>query len=136
MTDETDSESSETPQSPIRPMASLEIANTPITPPAQTSGVITETPSSGGPLPSLTVATHFVTTDNHIPIPTMNNTISSLFPKIGGPNLFTPPPLPLFFPNTDGPSNTGYILIPPPIHSTKRATTNDNRNTTVTGVSH
>ncbi|CAH1437047.1 unnamed protein product [Lactuca virosa] len=107
-------------------MISLETANTPITPPAQTTGVVFETPSSGGPGPSLTAATPFVTTQNHIPIPTPNSTTPLLFPNIGGPNPFTPPHLPLFFPNIGEPSNAGYSLIPPPIHAT-----NDPQQTTL-----
>ncbi|CAH1453748.1 unnamed protein product [Lactuca virosa] len=117
MTNEAAGEPSGTPQRPIRPRISLEMTTTPLTPPAQTIGTVSETPSSGGPPPSLTATTPFVTTQNHIPIPTMNSTTPPLFPNIGGANLFTPPPLPLFFPNTGGPSNAGYSLIPPPIHA-------------------
>ncbi|CAH1435450.1 unnamed protein product [Lactuca virosa] len=126
MTNEVADESSETPQSPIRPMVSLETASTPVTPPAQTISAVSETPSSGGPPPSITVATPFVTTQNHIPTPSLNSATLSLFPIIGGPNPFTPPPLPLFFPNTGGPSNVSYSLILPPIH-----TKNEPRQTTL-----
>ncbi|CAH1428198.1 unnamed protein product [Lactuca virosa] len=118
MTDEAADEPSETPHSPIRPMVSLETTNTPITPQTQTTGTVSETPSSGGPPPSLAEATPSVTTQKHIPIPTRNSVTTPLFPNFGGPNPFTPPPIPLFFPNTAGPSNAGYSLLPPPIHTT------------------
>lgn len=110
-------EPSEIPQSPIRPIISMETTTTALTPPAQTIGVVSETPSSGGLPHSVTMVMPFVTPHNHIPIPTLNCTTPSLFPNIGGPNPFNPPPLPLCFPNTGRPSNTRHILIPPPVHA-------------------
>ncbi|CAH1427214.1 unnamed protein product [Lactuca virosa] len=98
MMNEAASEPSETLQSPIRPMTSLETATTPLTPPTQTVGMTSDISSSDGPSPSFIAAPPFVTLQNHIPIPNLKNTSPPLFPNIGGTNSFTPPPLPLFFP--------------------------------------
>lgn len=116
MMNEAASEPSETPQSPIRPMTSLGMATTPLTPPTQMVDTNSKTSASGVPPPSFLAAPPFVTLQNHIPIPNLNNTFPPLFPNIGGPGSFTPPPLPLFFPNTCGPSNTGHSLIFPLVH--------------------
>ncbi|CAH1447938.1 unnamed protein product [Lactuca virosa] len=105
-------------------MVSLETVNTPITPPPQTTGTVSEVPPSGGPPPSLATVAPSVTT--HIPIPTLNSVTPSLFPNDGGPNTPISPSIPLYFPNTGGLNNVGYSFLPPPIH-----TPNEQRQTTL-----
>ncbi|CAH1449606.1 unnamed protein product [Lactuca virosa] len=124
MTDEAAGEPSKTLHSPIRPMVSLETANTPIKPPPQMTGAASEAPPSGGPPPSLATAAPSVTT--HIPIPTLNSVTPPLFHNDGGPNPPISPPIPLCFPNTGRLNNVGYSFLPPPMH-----TTNGQRQTTL-----
>ncbi|CAH1438702.1 unnamed protein product [Lactuca virosa] len=108
-----------TPHSPIRPMISLETANTPITPPPQMTGAASEAPPSGGPPPSLATAASFVTT--YTPIPILNSITPPLFPNDGRRNPPTLPPITLFFPN-----NAGFSFLPLPMH-----TINEQRKTTI-----
>ncbi|CAH1441085.1 unnamed protein product [Lactuca virosa] len=107
-------------------MVSLETANIPITPPAQTTDMVSEAPPSRGPPPPLAAATPSVTTQSQIPIPMLNSVTPPLFPNDGGSNPSIAPPIPLFFPNTDGLNNASYSPLPPPIH-----TTNEPRQTTL-----